>query len=238
VTALRPGNLTSTADTAPVAEADDWVELLTTTGPAREDALRRLHMLLLRAARRQVSRMQSMLAAVGADRVDEIVNQAADEAMVALLGKLSTFEGRSRFTTWAYKFAIFHAAVEVRRHVWLGREIPLQESPEPWALGPTPEEYTEAAALSRAVAHGIENVLTRHQRRIVIAVLLDDVPIDVLADRLGTSRNALYKTLHDARQRLRAHLTATGYLATTPSITPSLPTSITPLMTNSLEWPQ
>ncbi len=156
--------------------------------------------------------MHSMLAGVGSERVEEIVNQAADEAMVALLGKLSTFEGRSRFTTWAYKFAILQAAVEVRRHAWLGREVALEAWVDPRELGPSPEQYAEAADLSGAVSHAIDQVLTGHQRRIVLALLVDEVPIDVLAERLGTTRNALYKTLHDARKGLRGHLTTTGHL--------------------------
>lgn len=187
-----------------------WVELLTTAGPERTDAIRRLHGLLLRAARHQVSRMPSAM--LGRSRIDEIVNQAADEALVALLGKLHTFEGRSRFTTWAYKFAIFHAAVEMRRHAWLDREVPLQDQVEFVARTPSPSDYSEASALAAALTDAIRDVLTPHQRRIVIALLIDDVPIDVLAERLGTSRNALYKTLHDARRLLREALRQRGFL--------------------------
>jgi RNA polymerase sigma-70 factor (ECF subfamily) len=201
----------------PVIETDDWVARLSTPGPGRDAALRELHALLLRAARHQVSRMTALVSALGAERIDEIVNQSADEAMVALLGKLSTFEGRSRFTTWAYKFAVLHAAVEVRRHAWVGREIALEQSVEPWSSGPTPEDYSEAAALSAAITTAIDTVLTMHQRQIVIAVLIDDVPIDILAERLGSSRNALYKTLHDARDALRAQLIATGHLSSAQS---------------------
>jgi RNA polymerase sigma-70 factor, ECF subfamily len=217
VSATRGGQIS--AASAPVAaDTEDWVELLTTPGPGRDDALRRLHLLLLRAARHQVSRMGAMTAALGAERADEIANQSADEAMVALLGKLHTFEGRSRFTTWAYKFAVFHTAVEIRRRVWADREVPLHESVEFAASAPSPEEYSEAAALSAAVTDAIETVLTAHQRRVVLALLIDEVPIDVLAERLGTSRNALYKTLHDARQNLRTHLAAGGYLTATSMV--------------------
>ncbi len=191
-------------------EEDRWVELLTTAGPGRADALRRLHGLLLRAARHQVSRMPS--ATLGKSRIDEIVNQAADEALVALLGKLHTFEGRSKFTTWAYKFAVYHAAVEMRRHAWLDREVPLQDQVEFVAQAPAPSDYSEAAAVAQALTEAIRDVLTTHQRRVVIALLIDDVPIDVLAERLGTSRNALYKTLHDARRVLREALRQHGFL--------------------------
>ena len=193
------------------APDEDWVAELTATGPVRDDALRRLHALLLRAARFQVSRMSAMRAAVGAAQVDDVINLAADEAMVAVLGKLATFEGRSRFTTWAYKFAVLQAAVELRRHAWSHREVPLDTAPPLVEPRPSPDEYAEGAELAAAVRDAIDQVLTPHQRRIALALIVDEVPIDVLADRLGTNRNALYKTLHDARGRLRAHLAGQGY---------------------------
>ncbi|MCG2623200.1 RNA polymerase sigma factor [Arthrobacter sp. I2-34] len=204
------------ADADPLRMAglrEDWVELLSSPGPGHEDALARLHALLLRAARHQVAQMLAQTPAIGEVRREELIQQAADEAVVSVLGKLSSFEGRSQFTTWAYKFGILHAAVEVRRTLWRHREVPLEFLPEPAAVGSSPEQLAEAADFSHAVGIAIDQVLTAHQRRVVLALLVDDVPIDVLADRLGTTRNALYKTLHDARGRLRAHLTSAGYLA-------------------------
>jgi RNA polymerase sigma-70 factor (ECF subfamily) len=194
---------------------EDWIAELTSAGPMREDALRRLHELLLRGARFQVSRMSALRAMVGAAQVDDIITLAADEAMVAVLGKLTTFEGRSRFTTWAYKFAVLQAAVELRRHAWSRREVPLETAPPLIEPRPSPDQYVEGAELAAAVREAIDRVLTPHQRRIALALIVDEVPIDVLAERLGTNRNALYKTLHDARSRLRAHLALEGYL--TPS---------------------
>jgi len=199
---------------------DDWLKLLSTPGPGHHEALQRLHDLLLRAARQQVSRMQPILGTIGRVRQDDIINQAADEAMVSLLGKLSTFEGRSRFSTWAYKFGVLQAAVEVNRSMWRHRDVPLDDVIEPLAAGASPEQFSEAADFSAAVRSAITHTLTDHQRRVVLALLVDDVPIDVLAERLGTSRNALYKTLHDARKRLRAYLIAAGFLpaAMTPEM--------------------
>ena len=200
---------TSAGHTA--AADDDWVAQLTTPGPARDDALRRLHALLLRGARFQVSRMSALRAAVGAAQVEDVINLAADEAMIAVLGKLATFEGRSRFTTWAYKFAVLQAAVELRRQAWSRREVPLDAAPQLVEPRPSPDEYAEGSELAATVRDAIDSVLTPHQRRIALALLVEEVPIDVLAERLGTNRNALYKTLHDARGRLRAHLAAQGY---------------------------
>lgn len=192
-----------------------WVADLSTPGPAQERAMVALHDLLLRASRHQVGRMRGALPGVGTDRLDEIANQAADEAMMAVLAKLATFEGRSRFTTWAYKFAILQCATEVRRYAWRHRDVVLDDATVLGEPGPSPAGYAEAADLASAVRGAIRDALTPHQRRITIALLVDEVPIDVLADRLGTTRNALYKTLHDARARLRAHLIASGHLTTT-----------------------
>ena len=201
------------------APGEDWIAALTGEGPVRDDALRRLHALLLRGARFQVSRMSALRAMVGAAQVEDVITLAADEAMVAVLGKLATFEGRSRFTTWAYKFAVLQAAVELRRQAWSGREVPLDAAPPLVEPRPSPDQYAEGAELASAVRDAIDHVLTPHQRRIALALIVDEVPIDVLAERLGTNRNALYKTLHDARSRLRAHLAREGYLTPAPGAT-------------------
>jgi RNA polymerase sigma-70 factor (ECF subfamily) len=195
----------------------DWVGLLSTPGPGHANALAKLHELLLRAARHQVFSMYGRMPTIGDARREDLVNQAADEAMIAVLGKLSTFQGRSRFTTWAYKFGILAAAVEVRRSMWRNREVPLDLLPEPAATDHSAEQMAEAADFSDAVSHAIAEALTAHQREVVLALIVDDVPIDVLAERLGTNRNAVYKTLHDARGRLRTRLSENGYLAATNS---------------------
>ena len=191
---------------------EEWIARLTLPGPVREQTIARLHDLMLRAASHQVSRMPDA-AGLGTARRAEIVHAAADEATVSVLARLHTFEGRSRFTTWAYKFGILHAGVEVRRTAWRGREIDLGSIPEPMAAGTTPENHVEVRDLGEAVWRGIEFALTPHQRRVAVALLVDEVPIDVLADRLSTTRNALYKTLHEARKRLRAFLADEGHLS-------------------------
>ena len=196
-------------DAVPV---DDWVARLSVTGRVREDAVASLHALMLRAARHQVARMAEA-GPLGAARREEIVQTAADEATVSVLSRLGSFEGRSRFTTWAFKFGILHAGVEVRRAAWGNREIHLDDVPEPRESSASgPEAHAEGRDLAHAVRVGLAEALTPHQRRIALAILVDEVPIDVLAERLGTTRGALYKTLHDARKRLRAHLSAGGFL--------------------------
>src|SRR5262245_53566856 len=200
--------------TAPAErDPDDWVAALSVNGAQRDQALRRLHALLVRAARHQVWRMRAQLNGCGPDLVEELALQSANEAMMSLLAKLHTFRGQSRFTTWAYKFAILQAAVEVRRQGWRSRNVVLEDSTVVVSLTPSTEQYVEAADLSKAITRAIEDALTPHQRKIMLALLVDEVPIDVLAERLGTNRNALYKTLHDGRVRVRAHLAAAGFLS-------------------------
>ncbi|HET7398604.1 MAG TPA: sigma-70 family RNA polymerase sigma factor [Intrasporangium sp.] len=194
------------------SEATDWTTALVLPGPERDEALRRLHALMVRAARHQVWRMRGMLEGHGAEVLDELANSAADEALTLLLGKLGTFEGRSRFTTWAYKFAILQAATEVRRQAWAGRAVSLEDVDSWVDSAPGPELHAEAADLVAAVEQAMRVVLTPYQRKIATALLVDQVPIDVLADRLGTTRGALYKALHEIRVRLRRSLRETGHL--------------------------
>ena len=131
---------------------------------------------------------------------------------MSILRRLDDFRGASRFTTWAYKFALYEAAVKLRKRAWQGRELPLE--PETWNLfssaGIEPDESAEQTELLDALQYAIGEVLTPRQRRVLVALALNGVPIDVLAERLNTNRNALYKTLHDARRKLRAQLDELG----------------------------
>ena len=130
---------------------------------------------------------------------------------MSILRRLGDFRGNSRFTTWACKFAIVEAGAKVRRHAWRGREIPL--TPAFWPIvadeAPSPHQHAEARDLLWALREEVER-LTAWQRQVFVAIALNDVPIDVLAERLNTTRGALYKTLHDARRKLRAALAARG----------------------------
>lgn len=203
------------ADSGVDTPTDDdtaWWTHLGQDDPAGHAAMASLHELLLRASRYQVWRLRDLLPGADAAQVADLAQQAADDALIAVLRKLPTFEGRSRFTTWAYKFGILHAGVAVRSQAWRHREVPLPDTFPLVDPAPSPAAVSEAAQLSRAVHDAIATQLTPHQRRVVLALLVEDVPIDVLADRLGSSRNALYKALHDARQRLRHALIASGDL--------------------------
>ena len=193
-------------------ESRQWLAALAATGPTRDEAVARLHALLLRAARFEVARRRPTLPHLRGDDLDDIANQAADDALMSVLRRLGDFRGASRFTTWAYKFALLEAAVKLRKRSWQGRELPLE--PESWTLlaspGLGPEAELEQRTLLEAVEQGIEEALTEHQRYVLVALALNGVPIDVLADRLGSNRNALYKTLHDARRKLRRYIDDRG----------------------------
>jgi RNA polymerase sigma-70 factor (ECF subfamily) len=180
---------------------DEWITALQGPPAVREPALAELHALLLRAARFELGRRRAMLSDVSHGEIEDLAAQAADDAMVALLGKLDTFRGASRFTTWAYKFALLEAGVKARRRAWRGREVPLEDTVTD--RGPSAHEVLEDAETLRAVRDAMDTVLTPHQRQVFVALALNGVPIDVLAERLDTTRGALYKTLHDARRKLR-----------------------------------
>jgi RNA polymerase sigma-70 factor (ECF subfamily) len=193
-------------------ESREWVRALQAEGTARDEAVARLHGVLLGAARFEVARRRPALPHLRGDDLDDIANQAADDALVSVLRRLDDFRGASRFTTWAYKFALLEAAVKLRKRSWQGREVPLE--PESWSLvssaGLEPGEEAEQREVLAALQRAVAEVLTPHQRRVLVALAVNGVPIDVLADRLDTTRGALYKTLHDARRKLRAQLELHG----------------------------
>ena len=189
-------------------ESQAWIDGLGAAGGDRDGWIARLHALLLKAARFEVHRRRAALPHLRGDDWDDLAAQSADDALLAVLGKLDDFRGESRFTTWAYKFALFEAAVNIRRRAWQRREVPLE--PEGWPLvadgDATPETHTETTQLATALRAAIRDHLTPRQRDVLIAVVVNGVPIDVLAERRGTTRGALYKMLHDARRKLRAAL--------------------------------
>jgi RNA polymerase sigma-70 factor (ECF subfamily) len=188
-----------------------WLTVLRADGPERDEAVARLHELLLRAARFEVGRRRAALSHVRGEELGDVATQAADDALMAVLSKLDHFRGESRFTTWAYKFALLETGVRLRRRAWQEREVVLE--PDAWAELADPGSVHAELAGSELLEHlkaAIDTSLTPHQRRVFVALALNEVPIDVLSERLGTTRGALYKTLHDARKKLRAELAKNG----------------------------
>jgi RNA polymerase sigma-70 factor, ECF subfamily len=187
------------------AEARAWLTSLRGTGREREAAARELHALLLRAARFELSRRRGQLATTR-EALDDLATQSADDALSAILSKLDDYRFESRFTTWAYKFAILEAATRARRRAWQDRELPVD--PNAWTRLPSrsldPADDVAHREHLKAIIEAVRTELSPHQREVLGALVLAEVPIDVLAERLGTTRGALYKTLHDARRKLRA----------------------------------
>jgi RNA polymerase sigma-70 factor, ECF subfamily len=194
------------------ADSREWLHGLRAQGSSRDEAIARLHSLLIRAARFEVARRRPALPYLRGDELDDIAHEAADDALMSVLRRLDDFRGDSRFTTWVYKFALLEAAVKLRKRAWQGREVPLE--PESWGLFSSselePDAEVEQSELLATLQSAIAELLTPHQRRVLVALALNGVPIDVLAERLSTSRGALYKTLHDARRKLRRHLAERG----------------------------
>lgn len=191
-----------------------WVRDLSSCGDRRELASRRLYEILLRAARAEVGRRAVRLRLVGPE-LDDIAHQAAADALLAICGKVETFRGECKFTTWAYKFVVFDVAAKINRHFWQRAGVAFDE--EDWdrlpaRLGIEPEAQAESRDLMNAVQRAVDENLTAKQRMVFVALVLNGMPTDVLADQLGATPNAIYKMMFDARRKLRAALVDAGYL--------------------------
>jgi RNA polymerase sigma-70 factor (ECF subfamily) len=194
-------------------ESAEWLGTLGATGIQRELALARLHEMLLRVARAELRRRGAQLRIAGPE-LDDLAHQAAADALMAITGKLGQFRGESRFTTWAYKFVIFEVSTKIGRHFWQRPAVPMdaedwERLPDRFGMGPA--EHAQWQGLISALRRAVDEDLTERQRRVFVAVVLNDVPLDAIVVELGSSRNAIYKTLFDARRKLRAALAANGY---------------------------
>ncbi len=197
-----------------------WLESLAQDSRNRAEALAELHRMLLRAAHAELERRRGRHSFVGPE-LEDLAHQAAHDAMVAVLAKLDDFRGESRFSTWAYKFVIFEVSTKLGRHFWQRPAVALEDSDWgriPDRFGISPDDHAAQVELIAALRRAVTDKLTHHQRRVFVALVVDGVPIDALIFQLGSSRNAIYKSMFDARRKLRAELVANGYLKdTTPT---------------------
>jgi RNA polymerase sigma-70 factor, ECF subfamily len=194
-------------------ESCRWVEQLRAGHPRHDEAVARLHGVLLRVAFHELSRRRSQLGSVAGPELEDLAQQAADDALMSIMKRLDDFRGLSRFSTWAYKFAVFEVSGKVARHAWRRQppstdelsweRVPDRLSPRP---GDRLEQREQLEALSAAIG-----TLTERQREVFVAIALNDVPIDILAIQLASNRNAIYKNLFDARRSLRASLAQAGH---------------------------
>jgi RNA polymerase sigma-70 factor, ECF subfamily len=196
-------------------ESASWLLRLGSAASAeRHAAERELHGRLLRIALSEVRRRSASTPVTGPE-LDDVAHQAASDAMLAILAKLAEFRGDSRFITWAYRFVILEVSSKLGRHYW--RNPPVALDAEQWErlpdrLGLDPHQHAEATAILTQVRHVVDTELTDHQRRIFIAIVVDGIPLNALAERLDLQRNAIYKVIFDARRKIRRALVANGYL--------------------------
>lgn len=192
-----------------------WLEDLSATDDRRELALADLHRIVLRILPRAVSRYLDP----AEPHFDAFLEDVAQETLLRVLDKLDTFQGRSKFTTWVYKIAINIALSELRLSKW--KEVSLdglEEGDDPNQMPSAifesddlrPESFVEQKEATDLIKRVIEEELTPRQRAVMMAVHVQGVPTDVIAERVGSNRNAVYKMMHDARLRLKRRLEREG----------------------------
>lgn len=200
---------------------EEWLRDLSANGSAQESAIADLRDLLLRAALYFFSRNRGDFQGMNREEVLQRAEDCAQDALIAVMNHLSDFRGDSKFTTWAYKFAINIAMVTARRERWRGVSLDeLASSDEEYLVewmmedkseGIAPEHSAMQTEVQRILQDVIEHDLTDKQRQVILLMVFHDVPLDVMVGRLGTNRNAVYKLLHDARRKLKSGLEARGF---------------------------
>jgi len=191
-----------------------WLSDLRAGGEQREAALADLRALLLRALPQGIARWLSP----ENPEFEPFIEDTAQETLLRVLNGLDTFEGRSQFTTWVYKISVRVALNELRRRRW--RDVSLEglmedeaddSAPHQFAsFEPGPEAIAERTDILQRVQDIMAEELTERQRAAMHAINMQGVPMEEVARRMGTNRNALYKLLHDARRRLKHRLEREG----------------------------
>lgn len=208
-------------ETAASARDDaTWLADLGAEGPRFDAAVADLRDYVLRAVLVYATRRRSELDGLSFDEIRQHAEDWSQRSVMKVLENLGAFQGRSRFTTWAYRIAINQAAAELRRKRWSDVSLEaLDEGPggpgseRLGGEGALPETALERGEIWRAVARIIAEDLSDRQRAALTAVAIENVPVDVVADRLATNRNNVYKILHDARRRVRRELAARDWPA-------------------------
>jgi RNA polymerase sigma-70 factor (ECF subfamily) len=188
-----------------------WLAVL--SGLAREQALA-LHDLLLRVARAELNRRAGRHPITGPE-LDDLAHQAADVALLAITAKLGRCRRESRFTTWACKFVVLEVSSKLGRRFWQLPAVALDAADWdqlPDRFGISLADHAEREDLVTALRTAIAEELTDRQRQVFTAIAVQGVPLDALVAQMGSSRNAICKTMFDARRKLRVALAADGYL--------------------------
>jgi RNA polymerase sigma-70 factor, ECF subfamily len=184
------------------SESETWLDALFSSGRARTEAVGRLRTVLVSAARFEALRRRRDLPDLSNDEIADIVTEATDQALNDVLDNLQKCGSERSFTTWARKFAVVEASVRLRLRAWQARALPSEG--ECWASALGDGDHQALRLLRRAT----EEALGDTERRVLTAVTLGNVPIDVIADRLGTTRGAVNQMVQGARARVSASLVA------------------------------
>ena len=189
-----------------------WVQGLTAVGLLHDETMARLYNLLLKFGYTEARRRSGQLQLSGPE-LDDIVHQAAGDSAIAICKKVYTFRGDCRFTTWAYSFVALNVTSKISRHFWQRGTTTLDESGTwPSDTAEAPEVQAESRDLADAVQRVFENELTERQQRAFEAIAVRGLPVSEVATDLGSTPNAIYKTMFDARRKLRLGLVKAGYL--------------------------
>src|SRR4051794_3907386 len=200
-------------------ESSSWLTALGAKGAECSAAQARLHELLVKVGMKEAHRRGPAMRITGAE-LDDIAHQAANDAMMSLLRKLDTFRGESRFTTWAYRFVVLEVSSKLGRHFWRRPSVSLDADDWdrlPERYGADPLVAAQHRDLIAAVQRAVET-LTDHQRNFFVAIVVNGISIDAMAAKSGSSAGAIYKTVFDARRKIRAYLTTNGYLERDPGV--------------------
>jgi RNA polymerase sigma-70 factor, ECF subfamily len=194
----------------------EWLRALSAPGIEQDDALKELREILIRGMRAYLAQDRGYNSVQGS-RARQIVDDCAQEALLIIKRKIGTFRAESAFTTWATTIAVRELLGELRRRKWkdlsidpssIGRDLP--KRPIEALQSDTPEmalQQNEVWSLLKAI---VEKDLTSRQRFVLTASAFQGMPLDLIADKLGTNRDNVYKILHDARKKLKGSLTKLG----------------------------
>ena len=197
---------------------EQWIWALSErSSEAQGEALQDLHDFLLRAVLTYLVAQRSELSGWSQSDVHGLAEDLAQDALLEITRSLKSFRGESKFTTWAFRFVINRAVSELRRQRY--RNISLEQLREEQGAGLfkavftdrekiEPEQLADQRYYLNLLSDIIDTELSERQRLALVAVYGQGHSMDEVASALGMSRNALYKLLHDARQRIKARLAA------------------------------
>lgn len=197
----------------------EWLHELQAEGEEQAAAIADLRDYMLRAALYSLSRSHGDLAHRAPVEIERLAEDCAQDAILAILKHLHEFRGDSKFTTWAYKFAINIALVAARREGWkrvsLDQLLDNTDLPE-WPIRDErsaidPDHAALQSEVWAAMRDVIDHDLTERQRQVLKAMVFDEAPMDEIVRHLGSNRNAIYKLLHDARHKLKTRLEERGF---------------------------